>query len=739
MSGPRRAVGVLRALPALALVLAVLAACSGAPPPVVGRVPVPAPAPTPQLEPDPTELRIGVDDLGVGFNPHRVADDTPLSRAMASLVLPSAFRPGPDGEPRLDTSVVTSARVTSTEPFTVSYEIAPAASWSDNAPVAAEDFVYLWQQMRSQPGVVGAAGYRAITDVRSRAGGKAVDVVFDRPYPAWQTLFDYMLPAHLLKDAPGSWGGGLTDSIPVSAGPFTVRVVDRIRGQVTLARNDRFWGTPAVPDEIVFQAAEAPSLIDRVRSGDVAATQFRADADDLAALRAVGSSLTVRTLPEPALVQLTLRSDDGPLADLRVRRAVASATDRSALRSVGTNGGPSAQLPADAFGRAPSQEGYRSTLPADSPAARQDLGETFRLLTEAGYTRGADGTWERGGQPLILRLAAPPQVAPYGRLIATLGTQLRAAGIASVVVADGGTSGFPPGRGPSSTTTTGPPTPTPAPPTRTSTPSGGALLATTPTPTPTPTPGGGATSTSTTTGSSTTTTVPPTPNSASDLAVADIAVQALPLGGDPIADLASVVGCPGGRAPATSGRTGTDPGVALAAADAADVTGRSPTSPNAPGAPAPSSPAAPTSTSPPTSAAPPESTTGAAPTSTDAAGPSTAATTPNADEVDELTEELADPQASEALTPTGFCDPALQSLLDGASAGTVSTDTALALAEPSLWNSLPTIPLFQAASVLVSPTDRTDVVVGPLTESPFAGADRWTPPPATQRGDDGIN
>ena len=461
MSGPRRAVGVL---PALVLALALLvAACSGAPPPVVGQVPVPAPAPTPQLEPDPTELRIGVDDLGIGFNPHRVADDTPIARALAPLVLPSAFRPGPDGEPRLDTTVVTSARVTDTEPYTVSYEIAAAATWSDNAPVAAEDFVYLWQQMRSQPGVVGAAGYRAISDVRSRAGGKAVDVVFDRPFPAWPTLFDHLLPAHLLKDAPGSWGGGLTDSIPVSAGPFTVRVVDRVRGQVTLARNDRYWGTPSVPDEIVFQAAEATSLIDRVRSGDVQAMQFRATGDDLAALATAGPGLTVRALPEPAVVQLALRSDDGPLADLRVRQAVASAIDRSALREVGADGGPSEDLPADAFARAPSQAGYRSTLPAGSPAAQRDLGESARLLTEAGYTRGEDGQWSRAGQPLVLRLAAPPQVAPFGRLVSTLGTQLRAAGIASVVVADGGATPFQPGRGPASTTTAAVPTPAPTP------------------------------------------------------------------------------------------------------------------------------------------------------------------------------------------------------------------------------------------------------------------------------------
>ena len=82
-------------------------------------------------------VRIGVDDLGVGFNVHRIADLTPTSRTTASLVLPSAFRVGADGVRRLDTSVVTSARVTSTQPYTVSYEITPAAAWSDNAPIAA--------------------------------------------------------------------------------------------------------------------------------------------------------------------------------------------------------------------------------------------------------------------------------------------------------------------------------------------------------------------------------------------------------------------------------------------------------------------------------------------------------------------------------------------------------------------------------------------------------------------------
>ncbi|GAA4819133.1 hypothetical protein GCM10023201_00330 [Actinomycetospora corticicola] len=667
--------------------LLVLTGCSSSPPPVVGQAPTTATRPQPQLEPDPTQLRIGVDDLGIGFNPHRLADLTPTSRTMASLVLPSAFRVGPDGVRRPDTTVVTSARVSATRPYTVSYEIAPAAAWSDNAPIAAEDFVYLWQQMRSQPGVVEAAGYRAISDVRSRAGGKAVDVVFDRPYPAWPTLFDHLLPAHLLKDAPGSWGGALQDSIPVSGGPYAVRLVDRIRGQVTLVRNSVYWGTPAVSDQIVLQAADHASLIDRVRTGDVQSTQFRADGADLAALTALAGAppgpagaLAVRAVPEAQLVELALRSDDGPLADPRVRRAVVSLLDRDALITVGADGGPASTLRADAFASAPSRPGYRPTITADAPARAPDRAAATRLLAQAGYLLGSDGRWTRDGAPLRLRLSAPAQVAPFGRLLGTLAAQLNAAGIGTTVVADAGANPFPPGRGPIPSDT----------PSVVATPSVPGPLTSSAVPgTTTTSPAPSPTTTTTTTPTETTTSVPPIPKSPSDMAVADVTVLALPVGADPIAGLDSVVGCPGRQAPTTSGVSPAVPRTTTATAPAT-------TSPE----------------SPPT-------TTNAAPTSTPQA-PTTTTAAPLAAQ--------GTPEASEALSVTGFCDPTLQSILDGASSGSIDEDTALALVEPMLWRAAPVVPLFQAATTLVAPEARTDVVVPPFGVSPFASADRWAPP-----------
>ncbi|MBA3907243.1 MAG: ABC transporter substrate-binding protein, partial [Pseudonocardiales bacterium] len=175
------------------LLALLVAACS--------NEPVSTPAPTVTVTPkaEPTSLVVGVGDLPPGYNPHLLADRSPVTTALATLVLPSPFRVASDGTLQLDPTIATSATVTDREPFTVSYELNLEASWSDNAPIAAEDFVYLWEQMRSQPGVAGAAGYRLITDVRSRAGGKAVDVVFSQSYPGWQELFSGLLPAHLLK------------------------------------------------------------------------------------------------------------------------------------------------------------------------------------------------------------------------------------------------------------------------------------------------------------------------------------------------------------------------------------------------------------------------------------------------------------------------------------------------------------------------------------------------------------
>ena len=79
-----------------------------------------------------------------------------------------------------------------------------------------------------------------------------------------------------------------------------------------------------------------------------------------------------------------------------------------------------------------------STITPDSPARAPDPAQGARLLASAGYVRGADGRWTLDGRALRLRLAAPAQASPYGRLVDTVAQELNAAGIGTTLVADSG-------------------------------------------------------------------------------------------------------------------------------------------------------------------------------------------------------------------------------------------------------------------------------------------------------------
>ncbi len=208
------------------LSVTVLAGCTVSPPPAPQSTETSQSSTPPP--PKATQIIMGIDSIGAGFNPHLLSDQSPVNAAISALVLPSAFRPVPDPATStgsrwdMDPTLLVSAEVTNDNPFTVTYKIRPEAQWTDNAPIAADDFWYLWRQMVSQPGVVDPAGYDLITGVQSIDGGKQAVVTFSQPYPAWRELFTDLLPAHIVKDVPGGFPAGLARAMPVTGNQFRV-------------------------------------------------------------------------------------------------------------------------------------------------------------------------------------------------------------------------------------------------------------------------------------------------------------------------------------------------------------------------------------------------------------------------------------------------------------------------------------------------------------------------------------
>ncbi|HTX98133.1 MAG TPA: ABC transporter family substrate-binding protein [Mycobacterium sp.] len=429
-----------------------LSACTVNPPPAPQSTDTPHNSPPPP--PRPTQIIMGIDAIGAGFNPHLLSDLSPVNAAISALVLPSAFRPVSDPNTptgsrwEMDPTLLDSADVTNQNPFTVTYKIRPEAQWTDNAPIAADDFWYLWRQMVSQPGVVDPAGYDLITGVQSLEGGKQAVVTFTQPYPAWKELFSNILPAHIVKDVPGGFAAGLARALPVTGGQFRVESIDPQRDEILLARNDRYWGPPAKPALILFRRAGAPAaLADSVRNGDTQVAQVHGGSAAFAQLSAIPDVRTARIVT-PRVMQLTLRANEPKLSDTQVRKAILGLLDVDLLAAVGAGSDNTVTLD-QAQIRAPSDPGYEPTAPPTikTPAALALLeGSGYKVepstSASAAPTPASTGPPEiirgrisKDGQQLSLVIGVAVNDPTSVAVANTAADQLRNVGIAATVLA----------------------------------------------------------------------------------------------------------------------------------------------------------------------------------------------------------------------------------------------------------------------------------------------------------------
>jgi peptide/nickel transport system substrate-binding protein len=365
-----------------------------------------------------------------GFNPNTSIGNGPDVQNVVENVYPSVFRTQPDLSVRLDQDLMDSAELTSQRPQTITYRIRRDATWSDEVPISAADFAYLWRHANGADkriDVAATTGYRDIRSVTGSKDGKTVRVVFARPFAEWRSLFFDLLPSHYVRRQPGGWNTGLDrnpQQIP-SGGPF--RIVRYAKGQsLTLERNPRYWGPPAHLDRIVFRFLADAAQADALGNGEVDVIDPRPQLDLVQTVQhfpGVRSQLRFGLSFE----HLTFNLGNSILNDLAVRRAIALAIDRQQLleRTVGQfssgahvlgnriwlTGQPAYQDHADGYGHG-------------------DIAAASRQLQQAGWTKGADGVWAKGGQELRLRFSTIAEDRLRMQLGLLLQDQLSKAGIA---------------------------------------------------------------------------------------------------------------------------------------------------------------------------------------------------------------------------------------------------------------------------------------------------------------------
>jgi peptide/nickel transport system substrate-binding protein len=354
-------------------------------------------------------LRWAVDAVPETLNTFQADADAATTR-VAQAVLPSMYRTDADGRPQRDADYLESAKVVDTEPKqVVLYKLSQQAVWSDGREIGAADFAAQWRALSGRDSAYWTArnaGYDRIEKVERGANDLEVKVTFARPYADWRSLFSPLYPKDVMGTAD-SFNDGARRALKVTAGPFRVDKVDRKAKDVVRTRNPRWWGEPAKLDKIVLHAVSRSQRATALADGTVdVADVDPADAERItlaarakgATARAKGTtarakSATARGLAdirlhkslEPAYTQLALNGAKGPLADERVRRAIARALDRKELARLVLK---PLGLPAEPVGSHLALPGQPAYADGSGALGAQDTAEAQALLADAGWVRG---------------------------------------------------------------------------------------------------------------------------------------------------------------------------------------------------------------------------------------------------------------------------------------------------------------------------------------------------------------
>ena len=350
-------------------------------------------------------LVFGADQEPTGFNINTSKDNGTSVAVVIRNIWPSAYRTRPDFtlEPYL---LEGPATVTSQSPFTVEWKIKAAASWSDGTPVSADDFEYLWQHCNAtnkDDDCASTVGYDQI-DKLEKVDPKTVRAVFKVPFADYEALFGNLPPSHIGKQrgaGPVGWNTGFNEDPGPSAGPYMFESWQK-GSTLTIVRNDKWWGPKPHLDKIIYRfLPDSSAQPDALRNDEVNMIYPQPQLDQVNLVKEM-PGITSGIGFGPSFEHLTFNFKNPLLAMPEVRQALALGVDRQAV--VNTLMKPFSDKASQLDNRVyvSTQKGYE---PHGQAFAKADVAKAQSTLEQAGFTKGGDGIYEKGGKRLQLRLS----------------------------------------------------------------------------------------------------------------------------------------------------------------------------------------------------------------------------------------------------------------------------------------------------------------------------------------------
>jgi peptide/nickel transport system substrate-binding protein len=391
-----------------------------------------------------TTVTVGLDQAPDAYNMSTAAANSVYNAWVNNATMASFAHVEPDGSVVHDEEFGHFEK-TSDDPLTVEYTFADEAKWSDGVPIDCDDAL-LWWAARSgkvvdpatdddedgQPDNIfqpaATSGTEQSKKPTCQPGDKSFTLIYEPTFADWEVDVDAVLPAHIAAEQGGlsadDNGKALIDAIasddiaalkPVAEFWSTgwefqkdlpslpdlsliptssyYKYDNAKNGTLTLVKNDKWWGTPANIDTVVFKYIDAAELVKAMENGEIDIFQPSAVEQDIVTqLEALSDKVSFEVGSSWTYSHIDL-DHRGVFADLKVRQAFLKCVPRQELvDKFVVPVYPDGEV-FDAHDVFPGQPEYTASLkgaPSSTLYDKVDLEGAKQLLAEAGHTAPLD-------------------------------------------------------------------------------------------------------------------------------------------------------------------------------------------------------------------------------------------------------------------------------------------------------------------------------------------------------------
>ncbi|MEA2639092.1 MAG: peptide/nickel transport system substrate-binding protein [Chloroflexota bacterium] len=323
-----------------------------------------------------------------------------------------------------------------------SYHLKPNLTWHDGQPLTADDFVFAWKVF-TNPSLGGGASSPpfSLVDNVSAPDPRTVVIHWNKLYPRAGVLQETgtpsnfpPLPQHVLDNAyqkatqDSNWDAFAAQPFWtrefIGAGPYRLTRWDAGSAIEATAFDQHVLGKPKIDKIRVTFGGDANAVLANLLAGaiDMAADDGVGFLQGIEAKREFpsrGGGTLLFTTDQWRATYFQFRPEmvsPAALLQLPIRQALASSLDRQALNDTIYSG---EGVMTDTM--LPPTVDYYQTIDRAITKYPYDLRRTEQLMTQAGFTRGADGVWAsptEGRMSFELKVNASPQYESERSIIA---------------------------------------------------------------------------------------------------------------------------------------------------------------------------------------------------------------------------------------------------------------------------------------------------------------------------------